>query len=301
MSAADYFADPCPVPSLTQSLAKLLIARSPLHAKCAHPRLNDTVEEEEVERYEKAKAIGSAAHLTLIGRGKDILVADFDAWRTNEAKKVRAEAEAEGRMAILRHHFDLAVTMVEAARQQLADVGFTDTFSPDLGNGEVCVAWEEDGIWFRSLIDWLPTTMRVVWDYKTSEMSVAPHSIGRMMADAGWDVQAAMHERGLARVTQGVESIGRRFRFVAQEQEPPYALTICELPESVLAVGRKKLDYAVRLWTRCMRSGEWPAYPAEVCVPEYPAWAEAAWLNREIHEAARERHGSRDAGNLMAG
>jgi len=33
MSSEEYLNDPCPAPSLTQSIAKVLIARSPLHAK----------------------------------------------------------------------------------------------------------------------------------------------------------------------------------------------------------------------------------------------------------------------------
>src|SRR5215472_5163605 len=92
MTIAEYFADPCPAPSLTQSLAKLLIARSPWHAKCAHPRLRDAAPEEEVEQYVKAKAIGSAAHQMMIGRGKDIAILHFDSWRSGDAKKARDEA-----------------------------------------------------------------------------------------------------------------------------------------------------------------------------------------------------------------
>jgi hypothetical protein len=299
MPAADYFADPCPAPSLTQSMAKLLIAKSPLHAKCAHPRLRDAPPEDEpVEKYEKAKAIGSAAHAVMIGRGKDLEIADFDAWRSNDAKAVRENAEHLGKVPILRHHFDLACKLVEAAHDQLYAGNF-HAFDGEHGRGEVCVAWNEDGFWLRTLIDWLPTDRRIVWDYKTTEMSAAPHGIGRMMVDMGWDIQAAMHERGLAAVMDGVGSIGRRFRFVVQEQEDPYALTVCELPDAVMEMGRKKLAYAVRLWRACMRSGVWPAYPPEVYEPQYPAWAEQAWLNREVSEAARERHGNGNV--LMAG
>ena len=36
----DYFADPLPAPSLTQSIAKIILDHSPLHAWHAHPRLN---------------------------------------------------------------------------------------------------------------------------------------------------------------------------------------------------------------------------------------------------------------------
>ena len=58
---ADYFADPTPEPSLTQTLAKLLLERAPIHAKYAHPRLTPVVPDEDdpAERYDKARAIGN--------------------------------------------------------------------------------------------------------------------------------------------------------------------------------------------------------------------------------------------------
>lgn len=305
MSSEDYFADPAPAPSLTQSIAKLLIARSPLHAKCAHPRLRDPVDDEDepIEKYDRAKAIGSAAHSLMLGRGKDVAIGHFDSWRKDEAKTFRAEAEAAGKMPILIDHHEVAVRMVAAGQEQLAAAGFEDAFAVDRGNSEVCVMWEEDGIWFRTLIDWLPHDHFISWDYKTSEMSCAPHSIGRMMAELGWDLQAAMHERGLlATATSGVAT-HRAFRFVAQEQAEPFALIVCELPDDVMEMGRRKLDYAVRLWRRSMLTGKWPAYPPELYQPQYPPWAEQAWLNREIHEAALERQGNgrNPVNHLLAG
>lgn len=293
MPSADYFADPTPEPSLTQSIAKVLIERSPLHAKCEHPRLRDPVapDDEPAEKYVKAQAIGNAAHLMMIRRGKELAIADFDSWRTKEAKAFREEAEAAGKTPILVSHFETATKMVNVARRQLIECDCPIAFADGEGQGEVCIAWQEGETWFRSLIDWMPQYMDVFYDYKTTAMSVAPHGINRLMVDAGWDVQAAMHERGLAILDPGIgaKPTKRRYRFVAQEQDPPFALIVCELPDDVIAMGARKLEYAVRLWRMCMRAGIWPAYPPEIYRPEYPAYADSAWLNREIHEAARER------------
>jgi hypothetical protein len=68
MSAVDYFADPCPSPSLTQSVAKRLIDRSPLHAWTIHPRLNPAFEADDPTKYD----IGNIAHRLLLGRGKEL-------------------------------------------------------------------------------------------------------------------------------------------------------------------------------------------------------------------------------------
>jgi hypothetical protein len=126
---------------------------------------------------------------------------------------------------------------------------------------------------------------RRVWDYKTTAASAAPYRLGVKMADDGWDVQAAMHERGLDVLDP--KNAGRREHlFVCQENEPPYALTIARLPESALHIGRRKLSIAIATWSDCIRTGQWPGYPPGVCVPEYPGFAEAKWLDREVSEFA---------------
>ncbi|MGE4075944.1 MAG: hypothetical protein AB7F22_10360, partial [Reyranella sp.] len=192
-----YHRDPCPAPSFTQSIAKLLIERSPAHAAAAHPRLTPPEADDEApESYVVAQAIGNAAHAMLIGRGKTLAVAGFDTWRTKEAKAFKAEALDAGRVPILEKHHARAVAMVAAARAQLDAAGWTDVFADGIGHGEVVVAWQEDGLWFRTMIDWMAEPTRPV-DYKSTALSAAPHAVGRLMADAGWDIQAAMHERAL--------------------------------------------------------------------------------------------------------
>src|SRR4029077_5767017 len=85
--ASTYFADPCEGPSLTQSIAKILLEQSPLHAWHAHPRLGG--KPDEPEAYDSAKAIGNAAHKLMIGRGKEIMVLEFDTFRTKDSQQIR--------------------------------------------------------------------------------------------------------------------------------------------------------------------------------------------------------------------
>lgn len=285
-----YFADPLPKPSLTQSIAKILIEQSPRHAMIEHPRLRvmEPIEDEAAEKYVAAQAIGNAAHMLMTGRGRDIVVAPYDSWRKDEAKKVRGDAEASGKLPILEKHMNRAKLMVLSARKQLLDRDMEAAFSAGTGTGECCIVACENGIWLRSLVDFLQNDRLIVWDYKTTERSVAPHGIAAIMVRDGWDVQAAMHERILDLLDP--QNAGRRkHRFVVQEQDDPHALTVCELPESTMQMGRKKLDYAVTKWAICLARGEWPLYPAQIVYPEYPGYAESAWLNREIHDAATER------------
>lgn len=293
---AAYFADPCPAPSLTQSVAKILLEQSPLHAWHAHPRLNPDYRRDDDTKFD----VGNIAHKLMIGRGKDILVLEFDDWRTKAAKEQREVAAAQGKLAVLGKKFGLAERMVKAAREQLEHRELGDLFIK--GDGEVVIAWREDDVWLRQMIDWLTPDRLTFADYKTTDMSAAPHGLGRMMVGAGWHVQAAMAARGLdALDPQGIHA--RRYYFVVQEATVPYALNVVQISPDALVMGGKMLDMAVAMWRACFARDRWPGYPAEIVTPDLPGWYEQQQLDREIHEAAQQRVplNDRHADNLLAG
>lgn len=280
---SDYFADPCVEPSLTQSVAKILIERSPAHARLEHPKLCPPVtDDDEPEKYVAAQAIGNAAHALMIGRGRDIAEGEFDNWMSKAAKDFKKDMTADGKIVILSKHLVRAKELVKQASYQLDAAGHRDAFR--VGNGEVVLVWQEDGMWFRSMVDWMVDTTRL-YDLKTSGMSCAPHGLGRMVEAAGWHVQAAFHERGLDILDP--DNAGRReFHFIAVENAPPYALVPVLFDEYWMTMGRKKVARAVALWRQCIETDIWPSYPVKTITPEYPVFAEKNWLNREITEWA---------------
>lgn len=283
-----YFADPCPEPSLTQSVSKVLIAQSPLHAFSEHPRLHAPTQdaEEEPEKYNKAQAIGNAAHKLIIGRGKEIAVADFDSWRGKAAQEFRDKALAAGHVPILTKHMAKAYAMEREFRAQLKGHEEGDVFTA--GKGEVVLAWQEEGFWLRCMVDWLHDDLLAADDLKTTAMSVAEHSLGMLAVNAGWDVQAAMIERGLDALDP--KNTGRRkYRFVAFENYEPFALNVMPMTEHWLTMGRKKLEFAITQWKICMGTGKWPGYPRIGVTPEYPGFKETQWLQREIDAAEPRR------------
>jgi hypothetical protein len=284
MDSTTYFSDPTPQPSLSQSIAKVLLDNSPAHARLDHPRLcppSADDAEPDAEKYMKAQAIGNAAHKLLLGRGKEVDVLEYNDFRTKEAKLARDLAEKAGRVVILEKHMTNAEQMVAAAWAQLEIHEARETFKN--GSGEVAVICEQEGVWLRSLVDWLSHDLRDVQDYKSGGVSVAPHVVGMRMVDQGWDIQAAMHERILDELDPNGRG-RRRHRFIAQENKPPYALTVCELSESVMTMGRKKLQAAINIWRDCIEMDFWPGYTNRIISPEYPGWQETRWLEREINE-----------------
>lgn len=292
-----YFGDPCPVPSFTQSLAKILIGQSPLHAFQAHPRLYvPTADEDEGEKYDKDKAIGNAAHALMLDRGKTLAIGEFKDWKKKEAQEFKAEAYSVGQEPVLRKHFDVAGKMVDAAIEQLNRIhGCQNAFHMTGGTAEAVIASCENGIWLRAMLDWITPDLREVWDYKTTGMSASPYNTGKMMATAGWHIQAAMHERILDVIDP--KGAGRRKHyFVAQENDPPFALTVNDIGEAAMTIGRKQVDYAVKAWAHCLTKNRWPGYPPRIVRPELPAWHENAWLDREVSEETKP-----DLSLVMAG
>jgi hypothetical protein len=272
---ADYRADPCPTPSLTQSAVKILLERSPKHAWTENPRLNPNFEPDDDPKFD----VGNAAHRLVLGRGKDFEIVKADDWRTKVAKEARERAADEGKIGILEHQFGQAADLAAAARAQLDKHQDADAFTA--GDAEVMIAWEEDGIWFRALVDWLHADLRIVDDYKSTGMSVAPHVLGMRAEAAGWHIQAAFIERGLDVLDPA--GAGRRlFRFIAQETAKPYALVTMHMNEHWLTMGRKKVAIGADIWRTCIETGRWPSYSRNAILPEYPGFKENQWLQREL-------------------
>jgi hypothetical protein len=283
IQAEVYHADPCPTPSLNQTLAKVLLEQSPAHAFVAHPKLSRMSSlldegEEQKEKYVAARAIGNAAHAQLLGRSRVVNVLDFSDFKKKDAQAARDAAFALGEIPILRHHHEAAEVMVKRARQQLDAHQDKNAFTD--GRAEVVLAWEEDGVWLRSMVDWLGNDLVRVDDLKTTGNSAAPDAVPSKLWDDGWDVQAAMIERGLNRLDPA-NAGRRRFRYICLENYPPFGLTSNRLSESVLTVGRRKLDWAIKVFRRCLESNDWPAYGPLAFYPEAPGYKLAAWEDRE--------------------
>lgn len=273
IDADTYHGDPCDTPSLSRSVASTLTRRTPLHAWTEHPRLNPNFQRVEKDAFD----LGTAAH-TLLLEGDDVaVVVDAKDWRTNAAKDERAAARAAGKIAMLEHQWRELQAMVDAARRQIAAATVTPPLFTD-GKPEQTVVWNEPcGVTCRARPDWLRDDRTVIDDYKTTGRSADPTSwIRQTMFTVGYDVQVAFYKRGVHAVTGRAPD----FRFVVQETYPPYALSVVSLAPDAEALAHQKVEHAIRTWARCLRTGQWPAYPTEVCYANTPGWEEAAWLER---------------------
>lgn len=277
-----YHADPAPEPSLSSSVAKLLIGQSPRHAWTAHPKLNPAYEDDRDTKFD----LGNAAHDALLrGAGPFDVIAAPD-WRTKMAKTARDQSLAAKRKPILQKDWTAVLGMVKAAREQIAaHTEAADAFTH--GKAEQTLIWREGTVWCRAMLDWLPDTVgATLYDYKTTG-SANPDVWGaRQLFDLGYDIQAAFYRRGY----RAVLGVTPEFRFVVQENKPPFALSVVALSPGAMDMAERKVEAAIALWRRCMAEDRWPGYAGRIAYVEPPMWQETRWLEREDREQiARDR------------
>lgn len=275
-----YHADPAEQPSLSSSVAKILIEQSPRHAWHAHPRLGAGKDEGDKSR---AMEIGSVTHKLLLQRGAEVVPLDHEDYRSKAAKEAREAAYAAGKQPILRADLKTAADTVAAVSDQLGKVDDCQGFGVH-GAAEVVGVWQDEtGPYGRLMMDWFEDRgdSAIIFDLKTSSQSVAPHAIARTILSMGYDTSAGHYERGLIHLRP--ELAGRiKFRWIFVETQPPHLITVAELDNVGLAIGRKKAAAAFNIWSACLRTGNWPGYPSRIVVPTYPNWAETQWLEREL-------------------
>lgn len=263
--AAKYHRDPCETPSLSASVAKLLVNQSPLHAWTAHPRLNPDYMRVEKAAYD----LGMVVHELLLQGSLDCLeVIEANDFRTKAAQEARDAAYAAGRVPLLAKDVDRARAMVDAVNDQME---CRDDDPPLLTSGkpEQTLVWEDNGVTCRALVDWLHDDFSAIDDAKTTARSADPRKWSRQtLWEIGADIQVAFNIRGVYALT-GMEPV---FRYVLIECQPPYALSVVTLSLAALEVGMRKAEYAIRRFGECLESETWPGYPSEVYEADAPLW-----------------------------
>jgi hypothetical protein len=278
LQATRYHADDVGTgPSLSSSIANVLLTRSPLHAWTNHPKLNPNYQKRDDEKFD----VGTIAHALLLEGVSVVDVCDFPDWRTNAAKEARELSRSHGRIPLLGKQYDDVMGMVNAVALQL------QAFGPPVpltgGKPEQTLVWTDPthGVACRARIDWLHDDYSTIDDLKTTTRSAHPDAWARNLYSYGCDVQAAFYVRGLKQLFPRVERDGVEWRWLVVETSPPYALSVVTPSPAVLELADAKVDTAMRLWAQCLETGIWPGYPTRVATAELPAWEEARWLERE--------------------
>lgn len=282
LSAEDYHADPVCEPSLSASIAKLLVTATPLHARAGHPRLNPDHEPEESEKFD----IGSAAHALILRDKRAFEIVDAKDWKTKSAGEKRDEARAAGKIPLLTSQWIRVECMARAARYQL-DAHREASGAFKNGKPEQTLVWREGDIWCRARLDYRVVGAKVFDDYKSTAALADPDAWSRILFNLGFDMQAAFYRRGIRALGLCDDP---QFRFIVQETKKPHALSVIGLMPGALDLADHKVCRAIAIWDDCLRTGHWPGYPSRTCYVDVPPWAEAQFMARDsrAHDTARE-------------
>lgn len=275
ISASDYHADKIAAePTLSASVAKLIVSRTPLHARHAHPLLNPDLVRGDDEKFD----IGNAAHSLMLHDPKNFVIVDAPDWRTKDARERRDAARTAGKIPLLAEQWERVGSMVESAREQLAthaeaSGAFTN------GKPEQTLIWEEeDGVVCRARLDWLPDGGPFFDDYKTT-WCADPDVFQRQIVNLGHDIQAAFYLRGIKALKLRPRP---QFRFIVQEIDPPYPLSVIGLAPDFADLADHKVARAIDIWRTCLKTNRWPGYPQRTCWVDAPAWHEAQFIARDV-------------------
>ena len=264
-------------PSLNASVAKILLAQSPLHAWLAHPRLNPLY----VEDHDRAFDLGTAAHALMFG-GKDLLcIIDADDYRTKAAKEARDAAINDGKLPLLTKQANILYAMVPKAIKAWSENSDLHGYIIADGDAEKEIRWSAKdaqlyGKTFpdfpmRGKPDWVSGDKRLIVDYKTTGGTAHPDKwLTGALKDQGADIQAAMY-LWACRALGGPEDA--RFVFLVQETDAPYCCSFVGVSPMTADLGASKLSQAVQLWIDCLTADKWPGYPSRIVYPDPPAWA----------------------------
>ena len=279
---AEYFADPCEVPSLSQSIAHELLTKSPLHAWTIHPRLGKAANADESNGSDEeddtaALADGKIIHKLLLGSGAEVEVIDgFDNFKKKAAQEARDFARAMGRVPILRRKYDALVETADALRSGLE---YDHGIKLD-GQSEIAFEWDEQGergpARCRGRMDHVKIDAGIILDVKKIR-SAHPDMCRKHMETYGYDIQWAAYTSALAKFRPELQGrVDMRFLFL--ELDPPYAITPITPSGQMREIGQTRWQRAVDLWGRCMATNRWPAYTDRTISLEPSPW----FLQREL-------------------
>lgn len=264
--AATYFGDPCPEPSLSQSLASVLVEQSPLHAWYLHPKLGAGD-----RKATKAMDLGSLRHSIVLGVGKGFQIVEFDDFKKKAAQEERDAIEAEGKLAVCRPKFDEVDEKAQTIRRRIVDLGY----DLDAARKEVAAVWRPDGIWARGCMDALWLELGLIGDLKFVS-SAHPDACARHMVDYGCDIQRAAYVEAFESLVPAMAGRAEMVFFFC-ETEPPHVVTPVYAEGTMRELGASKWRRAKERWRECLRTDRWPAYGSRVHVPA-PPWA----ISREM-------------------
>ena len=270
LPAAQYHADEiADSPSLSNSVAQVILRESPRKASFIHPRLNPDYREKQEDKFD----IGSASHSLFLEGDDCMVVVAADDWRTKVAQEQRAEARRSGKIPVLGYQADKVRAMVKAARDFVAQSEIAEFWNAPDAKSEVTAVWKEGSVWLRARMDRFSHARKFIGDYK-STADASPEPFSRLLVRMGYHIQDAFYRRACR--ANGIPD--PRFVFLVQSTEQPHECSLHGCDPALQQIADYDVERAIGIWRDCMTRKEWPSYDKRI------HWAmPSTWMIQE-HE-----------------
>ena len=277
----DYFLDPCPVVSLSNSGMRYLLEETPLDFAYQNPRLNPDA----VDEVKKTAAIyrGDVVHQLALGKGRGFAIGEFKDWRTKAAGEFKDAAIADGLTPILREKFEEAEIMAEVIREKIKRVLDGADYQT-----EVVFMYQEQTaagpIWVRGMLDvWCPEKA-VILDPKVTPM-LYDGKVERQLLNMGWDRQASLYPHAVGMI---LPQLAGRVQFADLMVKPtePFTSRLVGLRKSWEYSSIQECKRAMEIFGECVHSGRWPGFGDDIHRVDLPKWEDKRREERALGEAA---------------
>lgn len=277
------------VPTLSRSVADVLIRQTPRHAALAHPKLSG----KGGKAATKAMDAGTLLHLQLLGQGPVVeVIAGFDSWRTKDSRARRDEAAAAGLFPLLEHEYEPLAGLREAILKSLDEQfggwkEYIDGFAP-----EATAVWEEDnGIICRSRHDLVRPGKSI--DLKFCA-SAADHAVEKAIHNGSHALQDVVYVSGMNALWP--EWAGRNeleFIFIEATMDSSkwknspstHCCRAVGIDAPARSIAESEWQRAKKKWKECLSSGNWPSYPKEKLMIGVASWQMRQEMDKQIMEA----------------
>lgn len=208
-----------------------------------------------------------------------------DGWTNKAIREARDQARASGLIPVLEPTMREIRAMVNAQRDFIVSLKDTEPeifgafMSWPSGDSELTMLWDDGPTKCRIRPDRTTKNRKLIVDLKFTGMSAEPDYWGRaQMIRGNHYIGAAFYRRGF----QALFGVEPDYVYMVTETSPPYLTSLVGIEPHGYAIAAAKIETALREWARCVESGFFPGYPNRVCYPEFPAWVDSAWQEREL-------------------
>jgi hypothetical protein len=238
-------------PGFSQSRAKVLRDRSPLHLRWEldHP-----------SQPTPAQRLGAAVHTAVLQ--PELFPSHYcqepdGSRRTNAYRDEKAALEENGFTVLTADEWQTCHSMRKAIAEHRIASRLLE------GDPERSAVWDDPdaGVRCKGRFDLISSRTPSIVDFKTAR-DASPAEFARAAFNFGYYMQAAHY-------LQGAQECGldaQHFVFVVIEKEPPFAVAVYDAEPTLLTAGAEELRPLMLLWKKCEDRQEWPGY-AERAVP----------------------------------